>query len=170
MPKYFFGGKYFWNLETPVFIFYVFITEIYLTNIWLDNWLSVFDVVKGLCYIVTKLTYIYNLWTEKTTWVVWAPNNMKRICNIILWNTCTFIINKYFLRVRHGIKNILEYSLSSFLYFKYLSTSHARFVWKNFWKSLIYQNKNRNTKICGNWIRNVLNEHFEQNLGKLDDY
>ena len=33
-----FLGNYFWNLETPVFIFYVFITEIYLTNIWRDNW------------------------------------------------------------------------------------------------------------------------------------
>ena len=126
------------------------------------------DTVKYNLQIITKLTYIYNLWTEKTTWVIWAPNNMKRICNIILWITCTFIINKYFLRVRHWIKNIFEYS-GSFLYFKYLSTSHERFVWKNFWRSLIYK-KNRNTKICGNWIRNVLNEHFEQNLGKLDDY
>ena len=43
-----FWGNYFWNLETPVFIFYVFITEIYLTNIWHDNWCSVFDVVKWL--------------------------------------------------------------------------------------------------------------------------
>ena len=33
-----FLGNYFWNLETPVFIFYVFITEIYLMNIWRDNW------------------------------------------------------------------------------------------------------------------------------------
>ena len=29
-----FLGNYFWNLGTPVFIFYVFITEIYLTNYW----------------------------------------------------------------------------------------------------------------------------------------
>ena len=43
-------GNYFCNLETPVFIFYVFITEIYLTNIWRDNWRSLFDVVKGLHY------------------------------------------------------------------------------------------------------------------------
>ena len=34
MPKRFFLGNYFWNLETPVFIFYVFNTEIHLTNIW----------------------------------------------------------------------------------------------------------------------------------------
>ena len=33
-----FLGNYFWNLETPVFIFYVFITKIYLTNIWRNNW------------------------------------------------------------------------------------------------------------------------------------
>ena len=46
--------NYFWNLETPVFIFYVFITEIYLTSIWRDNWRSVFDVVKGLhlCWVI----------------------------------------------------------------------------------------------------------------------
>ena len=29
-----FLGNYFWNLGTPVFIFYVFITEIYLRNNW----------------------------------------------------------------------------------------------------------------------------------------
>ena len=51
--NYFFG-----NLETPVFIFYVFITEIYLTNIWRDNWRSVFDVVKGLCFYSFFLTFL----------------------------------------------------------------------------------------------------------------
>ena len=33
-----FLGNYFWNLEIPVFIFYVFITDIHLTNIWCVNW------------------------------------------------------------------------------------------------------------------------------------
>jgi hypothetical protein len=45
-----FFENYFWNLETSVSIFYIFITEIYLTNIWCDNWWSIFDVVKGLRY------------------------------------------------------------------------------------------------------------------------
>ena len=31
-------GKLFLKSETPVFIFHVFITEIYLMNIWRDNW------------------------------------------------------------------------------------------------------------------------------------
>ena len=36
-----------WNLETPVSIIHVFIIKIFLTNIWCDNWWSIFDVVKG---------------------------------------------------------------------------------------------------------------------------
>ena len=46
-----FWGNYFWNLETPVFIFYFFITEIYLTIIWRDNWRLVLLLSKGLCYL-----------------------------------------------------------------------------------------------------------------------
>ena len=53
--KMIFLGNYFWNLETPVFISYVFITEIYLTNIWHENWRSIFDVVKGLCYTILSI-------------------------------------------------------------------------------------------------------------------
>ena len=39
---------FFGKLFHQSLFFSVFITEIYLTNIWRDNWLSVFDVVKGL--------------------------------------------------------------------------------------------------------------------------
>ena len=44
-----FLGKLFLKSGNTVFIFYVFITEIYLTNIWRDNWCSVFYNLKGLC-------------------------------------------------------------------------------------------------------------------------
>ena len=63
MPKRFFLGNYFWNLETPVFIFYVFITEIYLMNIWHENWCSVSNVLKGLCFYLIKFENI--LWTRR---------------------------------------------------------------------------------------------------------
>ena len=47
-----FLGNYFLNLETPEFISYAFITEIYLMNIWRDNWRFILDVVKGLHYSI----------------------------------------------------------------------------------------------------------------------
>ena len=50
-------GNYFGNLQTPVFIFNVFITEIYLTIIWRDNWRSVFDAIKdstNVSFIASK--------------------------------------------------------------------------------------------------------------------
>ena len=40
----------FWNLEITVFIFYVFITEIFMANIWRDNWRFNIWPLKGLCY------------------------------------------------------------------------------------------------------------------------
>ena len=46
-------GNYFWNLETTVFIFYVFIADTYLTNIYVIIDVSVCDIIKGLCYWMT---------------------------------------------------------------------------------------------------------------------
>ena len=68
-----FWGNCFWNLEEPVFIFYVFTTEIYLTNIWRDNWrFSIWSCKRTLlnCFfveIVLVLIYSFsnqsrNLW------------------------------------------------------------------------------------------------------------
>ena len=51
MSKWFLVTLFLKSGNTSVY-FYVFITEIYLTNIWHDNWRSVFDVVKGLRYSV----------------------------------------------------------------------------------------------------------------------
>ena len=54
--KMIFLGDCFWTLETLVFVFYAFITEIYLTNIWR----SVFDVIKGLRSSYPTLTWFYS--------------------------------------------------------------------------------------------------------------
>ena len=82
--KIIFLGNYFWNLETTVFIYYVFIAEIYLRNIWRDNWRSVFDVVKRprFCLSISrrkKYWHIYccfvimlKLWSLKMCYAVWS--------------------------------------------------------------------------------------------------
>ena len=58
MPKWFFWETIFeiWRHQCLFFMF--FITEIYLTNIWRDNWRSVFDVVKGLHSSYPTLTWL----------------------------------------------------------------------------------------------------------------
>ena len=40
-----------------MFIFYVFITEIYLTNIWRDNWRSVFELL--MCVLFFRIQAVF---------------------------------------------------------------------------------------------------------------
>ena len=60
-----FSGNYFWNLKTPVFIFYVFITEIYLKNIWQDNWR-------------------FSIWCRKRTLLFWNITNLRFVAQLRL--------------------------------------------------------------------------------------
>ena len=49
MPKWFFWVNVF-EIWKHQFLFTIFSLLRFMTNIWRDNWRSVFDVVKGLCY------------------------------------------------------------------------------------------------------------------------
>ena len=76
--------NYFWNLETPVFIFYVFITEIYLTNIWRDNWRSVFDIVKGNRYYFYMHVHFQGIFWSLIIFINWQILVLQQNHQLIL--------------------------------------------------------------------------------------
>ena len=91
-----FLGNYFWNLETPVFIFlYVFITEIYLKNIWQDNWrFSIWCCKRTLLFWnITNLRFVAQLRLQQRKelgleLLSWWP----KVENWFIWQLSAFII------------------------------------------------------------------------------
>ena len=68
-------GNNFWNLETPVFMLCVFITDIYLRKIWHDNWRFIFENL--FCKLLQLLFYFLVVST-------WIGDNHFISCNIFV--------------------------------------------------------------------------------------
>ena len=106
--KMIFLGNYLWNLETAMFIFYVFITEIYLKNIWHDNWRSAFDFVKGLCYWTQFYCLSERLLGRFVFMVVWGCSDhrntkqYKKVPILDLSSTCMLCKTKQSISVKIG--------------------------------------------------------------------
>ena len=111
-----FWGNYCRNLETPAFIFYVLITEIYLTNIWGDNWR-------------------FSIWCRKRTLLITIIGKNQSKSQEITW-FCQFFNGN--LRNCHQLPTLTPWFTFSFLCKVRVNKVFQIFTWKEKKKPPIY--------------------------------
>ena len=132
-----FWGNYFWNLETPVFLFYFFITEIYLTNIWRDNRrFSIWRCKRTLLYFGGKLFWksqgpiqpLCTGWQVESTFIPRSITTLAFAFKASSSQWLTQAFTNYYMSLAHAIfaplrkKNLLSWkSAGTFLFSKPLT-------------------------------------------------
>ena len=111
-----FWGNYCRNLKTPVFIFYVLITEIYLTNIWGDNWR-------------------FSIWCRKRTLLITIIGKNQSKSQEITW-FCPFFNGN--LRNCHQLPTLTPWFTFSFLCKVRVNKVFQIFTWKEKKNSYIF--------------------------------